>query len=387
MLDRWQGVGQPANVSAVGQVESVQLFTPKVARSPDGRIWFVTGDGFVARGSRAHSGQCRPAAGARRAGRQRRQAVRAARRTALAALAARPQDRLHRAQLHGARAGAVPLSARRPRYRVAGRGQPARGLLHGPLAWSLPLSGDRREQQRDLERSGRHAGIFDRPGLVAGRVPFAWRAPLRSCWRCTRSIGCAWRVSRVSSTCRSTRASTSGCALRATFTTPCCKASRGSCCGCRRHCSCGRAANRASILEESIDQAADAITEGRDAVQGLRASIGETQDLGEAIRSFGATLATDASAGSPSRSAWKCWAGRARCIRSFATTSFASPARRCAMPSAMHSRPGSRSNSAIDERELRVRVRDDGKGMATRHRADGAATAISGYAACASAPS
>ena len=37
----------------------------------------------------------------------------------------------------------------------------------------------------------------------------AFRAGVRRCdrcSRCTRSIGCAWRVSRVSSTCRSTRA-------------------------------------------------------------------------------------------------------------------------------------------------------------------------------------
>lgn len=48
VLDHWDGVGQPANVSAVGQIESVQLFTPKAANSNDGRIWVVTGDGFVA---------------------------------------------------------------------------------------------------------------------------------------------------------------------------------------------------------------------------------------------------------------------------------------------------------------------------------------------------
>ncbi|MDM0029077.1 sensor histidine kinase [Variovorax saccharolyticus] len=48
VLDHWDGVGQPSNVSAVGQIESVQLFTPKATNSRDGRIWVVTGDGFVA---------------------------------------------------------------------------------------------------------------------------------------------------------------------------------------------------------------------------------------------------------------------------------------------------------------------------------------------------
>jgi signal transduction histidine kinase/ligand-binding sensor domain-containing protein len=47
MLDRWDGVGQPLNASAVGMSEAVQIFTPKAANSQDGRIWVVTGDGIV----------------------------------------------------------------------------------------------------------------------------------------------------------------------------------------------------------------------------------------------------------------------------------------------------------------------------------------------------
>jgi signal transduction histidine kinase/ligand-binding sensor domain-containing protein len=46
-------------------------------------------------------------------------------------------------------------------------------------------------------------------------------------------------------------------------------------------------------LEKTIDQAADTITRGRDAVHGLRASATETNDLAEAIRTLGETLVTE----------------------------------------------------------------------------------------------
>ena len=48
-----------------------------------------------------------------------------------------------------------------------------------------------------------------------------------------------------------------------------------------------------------FEQAAKAITEGRDAVQGLRASTVERNDLAVAIRTLGDELATDASAHQP----------------------------------------------------------------------------------------
>ena len=46
-------------------------------------------------------------------------------------------------------------------------------------------------------------------------------------------------------------------------------------------------------LDGAIDQAAEAITEGRDAVQGLRSSTVETNDLAVAIRTIGEELAAD----------------------------------------------------------------------------------------------
>ncbi len=53
-------------------------------------------------------------------------------------------------------------------------------------------------------------------------------------------------------------------------------------------------------LDGAMKQAADAITEGRDAVQGLRASTVQTNDLARAINTLGEELATDpANHGSP----------------------------------------------------------------------------------------
>jgi anti-sigma regulatory factor (Ser/Thr protein kinase) len=46
-------------------------------------------------------------------------------------------------------------------------------------------------------------------------------------------------------------------------------------------------------LDNAIDQAAEAITEGRDAVQGLRASVVEANDLAVAIKTLGEELAAD----------------------------------------------------------------------------------------------
>jgi signal transduction histidine kinase len=47
-------------------------------------------------------------------------------------------------------------------------------------------------------------------------------------------------------------------------------------------------------LDAAIGEASQAITEGRDTVQGLRASVAEKNDLAEAIRAFGGELASSA---------------------------------------------------------------------------------------------
>ena len=48
-------------------------------------------------------------------------------------------------------------------------------------------------------------------------------------------------------------------------------------------------------LDSAIEQAAEAITEGRDAVQGLRDSTVQSNDLALAISTLGEELATDSS--------------------------------------------------------------------------------------------
>lgn len=116
------------------------------------------------------------------------------------------------------------------------------------------------------------------------------------------------------------------------------------------------------ILEESIDQAADAITEGRDAVQGLRASIAETQDLDDAIRSLGETLAID-----PARPAITFSLevqGQPRSLHPVVRDDVFRIAGEALRNAFRHAQP-TRVEAEIryDERELRVRVRDDGKGM------------------------
>jgi signal transduction histidine kinase len=54
-----------------------------------------------------------------------------------------------------------------------------------------------------------------------------------------------------------------------------------------------RPAEARKTLESALDHAAQAITEGRDAVQGLRSSAVETNDLARAISSLGEELAGD----------------------------------------------------------------------------------------------
>jgi signal transduction histidine kinase len=57
-----------------------------------------------------------------------------------------------------------------------------------------------------------------------------------------------------------------------------------------------RPADAKEVLGSSIDQTAQAITEGREAVQGLRASTVESNDLAQAITTLAEQLAAEASA-------------------------------------------------------------------------------------------
>jgi signal transduction histidine kinase len=112
----------------------------------------------------------------------------------------------------------------------------------------------------------------------------------------------------------------------------------------------------------TIDQAAAAITEGRDAVQGLRASATETNDLAESIRSLGDELGAQAGGTVAVRMEVL---GVSRPLHPIVRDEIfriASEALRNAFrhSGAEHIEVGLR----YDLRQLRLGVRDDGRGIA-----------------------
>ncbi len=84
---------------------------------------------------------------------------------------------------------------------------------------------------------------------------------------------------------------------RATFTTLCFRAFTDCCSGSKRFPSLlpERPIEAKEKLDNAIDQAADVITEARDAVQGLRDSTVQSNDLALAISTLGEELGTDSS--------------------------------------------------------------------------------------------
>jgi signal transduction histidine kinase len=118
-----------------------------------------------------------------------------------------------------------------------------------------------------------------------------------------------------------------------------------------------------AVLDKTIDQAAEAVTEGRDAVQGLRASATEVNDLASALRTLGETLATEHGNGdSPTlRVEVQGITRNLHPILRDEVFRIASEALR----NAFHHAHANHVEVEIryDVREMRVRIRDDGKGM------------------------
>jgi signal transduction histidine kinase/ligand-binding sensor domain-containing protein len=124
-----------------------------------------------------------------------------------------------------------------------------------------------------------------------------------------------------------------------------------------------RPAEARETLENALDEAAQAIAEGRDAVQGLRSSTVETNDLARAIGSLGAELAVNEA--------------NSHRVKSFVDVEGAPrnlhPIRRDeiyriageALRNAFRHAQASRIEVTIwyGERQFRLRVRDDGKGI------------------------
>jgi signal transduction histidine kinase len=123
-------------------------------------------------------------------------------------------------------------------------------------------------------------------------------------------------------------------------------------------------------LDEAIDQVAQAITEGRDAVQGLRAPTRETKDLAEALSALGEELGVDKTnqnrpvfdvelEGAPQR---------LHPMLRYEVFRIASEALRNAFRHAQAQRI--EVQIRYDEHQLRLRIRDDGRGIDSQILAD-----------------
>ena len=120
-------------------------------------------------------------------------------------------------------------------------------------------------------------------------------------------------------------------------------------------------------FESAIDQAAAAITEGRDAVQGLRSSTTVTNDLACAITTLGAELAGHES--NPNAAEFHVEVeGTPRDLHPILRDEVYRIAGE-AMRNAFKHAQAQRIEVEIryDERQLRLRVRDDGKGIDPKH--------------------
>ena len=124
-----------------------------------------------------------------------------------------------------------------------------------------------------------------------------------------------------------------------------------------------RPAEAKQQLDGAIEQAAKAITEGRDAVQGLRASTVERNDLAVAIRTLGDELASDVGAHRPP-ALHVGVEGEARDLRLIVRDEIYKIATEALRNAYRHAQAGRvEVEVRYDSDEFRLRVRDDGKGI------------------------
>ena len=122
-----------------------------------------------------------------------------------------------------------------------------------------------------------------------------------------------------------------------------------------------RPAESKEVLASAIDQAAEAITEGRDAVQGLRASATEMNDLAASIRALGDEQAVENSAEAGLRVEVL---GTPRALHPIVRDEVFRIAGEALRNAFRHAAAKQiEVELRYDERQLRVRVRDDGKGI------------------------
>ena len=124
-----------------------------------------------------------------------------------------------------------------------------------------------------------------------------------------------------------------------------------------------RPAEAKARLDTAIEQAAKAVTEGRDAVQGLRASTVERNDLAVAIRTLGDQLATDANA-DPSPAFRVAVEGQPRDLHPILRDEIYKIAAEALRNAFRHAQAGRvEVEIRYDSDDFRLRVRDDGKGI------------------------
>jgi signal transduction histidine kinase len=123
-----------------------------------------------------------------------------------------------------------------------------------------------------------------------------------------------------------------------------------------------RAVDAKEKLGSAIEQAAAAITEGRDAVQGLRSSIIEGNDLAPAISALGEELATSSTNDRPAfRVAVE---GEARDLHPILRDEIYKIAAEALRNAFRHARAQQiEVEVRYDNEQFRLRVRDDGKGI------------------------
>lgn len=122
-----------------------------------------------------------------------------------------------------------------------------------------------------------------------------------------------------------------------------------------------RPAESKQVLASAIDQAADAITEGRDAVQGLRTSVTEVNDVAAALRTLGEELAIEFKHVASLRVEVL---GTPRTLHPIVCDEVFRIAGKALRNAVRHA--GARQIEVelrYDERQLGIRVRDDGKGI------------------------
>ena len=240
------------------------------------------------------------------------------------------------------------------------------GAVFEPRSGRLPLPRRGKQQQWRVERRRARRWQFS---IAPAYYQTRWFAALvrrRVCSSsCGRAIASASVRSLAITSDGSTNASTSARASRASCTTRCSQSFHGLLLQFQTasYLLAERPAEAKEKLDGAIQYAAKAITEGRDAVQGLRASTVERNDLAMAIRTLGDELATDGSAGQPPTFSVGV-EGETRDLHPIVRDEVYRIAAEALRNAFRHAHAGRvEVDIRYDDEQFRLRVRDDGKGI------------------------